>query len=224
MLQLKSVQFHYPNSDDHYDFSLQVARAEITCISGQSGSGKSTLLDLIAGFLKPDSGSLWWDDQDFTRLTPDKRPVTTVFQQNNLFEHRNAVDNVVIGINPKVPKQGRDVERAKESLASVGLAEFFKTPIRLLSGGQQQRVAIARAMLRDARVILLDEPFSALDADNRSDMLQLIKNLAIEKDRAILMVTHDLRDCEAVADSHYVIENRRINRTPVLTSPNNSGG
>jgi len=210
MLKLESVRFQYPGSNEHYRFSLCVAPGEITCISGRSGSGKSTLLDLIAGFLMPSQGELWWSDINFTTEPPDKRPVTTVFQHHNLFDHRNAVDNVVVGINPKIPKRGTDVERAKDALSSVGLENFYQTRVSQLSGGQQQRVAIARAILRDSRVILLDEPFSALDPQTRSEMLTLVRELATNKQRTIVMVTHDLRDCEAIADSHHAIEDGQL--------------
>jgi len=215
MLRLDQVRFNYPGSDEQYNFSLQVDVGQVSCVSGLSGSGKSTLLDLIAGFLQPSNGALFWHNKDFTRQPPDKRPVTTVFQNNNLFEHRNAVDNVVVGINPKVPKQGADVELAAEALNSVGLKDFTQTRVSLLSGGQQQRVSIARAMLRDTGCILLDEPFSALDQTNRADMLSLVRRLATEKARAVIMVTHDLRDCDAIADSHYAIEDGQLHQRPV---------
>ena len=215
MLRLDTVQFQYQGSDERYQFSMSVAAGEVTCVSGRSGSGKSTLLDLIAGFLMPLHGELWWNNKNFTLLAPDKRPVTTVFQHNNLFEHRNAVDNVVVGINPKVPRRGNDVERAKAALQSVGLEKYYDTRVNLLSGGQQQRVAIARAMLRDSKVILLDEPFSALDPQTRSEMLTLVRQLATNTERAIVMVTHDLRDCEAIADSHHVIDDGQLLVKPV---------
>ena len=206
MLELESVQFQYSVDSERYNFSMQIDPGTIACVSGRSGSGKSTLLDLIAGFLMPTQGALYWDNQNFTQLAPDKRPVTTVFQNNNLFEHRNAIDNVVVGINTKIPKQGKEVDLAKEALQAVELSGFAQTRVSQLSGGQQQRVAIARAILRQSRVILLDEPFSALDQQTRHSMLALVRQLATEQQRAIVMVTHDLRDCEAVADSHYVIE------------------
>lgn len=210
MLRLENVCFRYTNDDITYDFSMQVAAGKVTCISGRSGSGKSTLLDLIAGFLQPLKGSLSWHDNNFTQLSPDKRPVTTVFQQDNLFEHRNALDNVLVGINPKLPREGQDVDRATKALESVGLQDYIHTRVSLLSGGQQQRVAIARAILRDSSIILLDEPFSALDQTTRSEMLSLVRDLATENARAVIMVTHDLRDCEAIADSHYEINQGRL--------------
>lgn len=213
MLKLDAVQFQYNRDSELYDFSLQVPPGTITCVSGRSGSGKSTLLDLIAGFQLPSSGTLWWSDSNFTQLPPDKRPVTTVFQRNNLFEHRNAIDNVVVGINPKIPKHGKDSELAKAALDSVGLSEFTHTRVSKLSGGQQQRVAIARAILRQSKVILLDEPFSALDQQTRQSMLTLVRSLATEQQRAIIMVTHDLRDADAIADNHFVIENQQLHQS-----------
>lgn len=212
MLRLENVRFRYKNSDTTYNFSMQVAAGEVTCISGRSGSGKSTLLDLIAGFLTPVDGALTWKENNFIHLPPDQRPVTTVFQHHNLFEHRSALDNVVVGINPKLPKQGPDTELAKAALASVGLADYINARVDLLSGGQQQRVAIARAVLRDSGVILLDEPFSALDQETRSEMLQLVRNLATENSRTIVMVTHDLRDCEAIADSRYEVDSGELHK------------
>jgi len=210
MLTLDSVEFQYPGDSNRYHFSLQVETASISCISGRSGSGKSTLLDLIAGFQTPASGNIYWADQNLTTLPPDKRPVTTVFQRNNLFEHRNAIDNVVVGINPDIPKRGEEVDRAQQALESVGLKEFSNKKVSLLSGGQQQRVAIARAILRQSKIIMLDEPFSALDQQTRQDMLLLVQQLATVEQCAIVLVTHDLRDCESVADKHYDLRDRQL--------------
>ncbi len=211
MLILDSVEFQYHRDSTRYNFSMQVEAGSIVCISGRSGSGKSTLLDLIAGFQIPANGSIHWSEQNLTSLPPDKRPVTTVFQRNNLFEHRNTLDNVVVGINPKVPKHGEEVDRAHKILDSVGLKEYSGTKVSLLSGGQQQRVALARALLRQSKIIMLDEPFSALDQQTRQDMLSLIKQLATFERCAIILVTHDLRDCDTVADSHLIIESGQLN-------------
>jgi len=213
MLTLDSVKFQYQRNSPSYHFSMQVDAGRISCVSGRSGSGKSTLLDLIAGFQRPTSGNILWSEQNLTSLPPDKRPVTTVFQRNNLFEHRNAVDNVVVGINPSVPKRGDEVDRALAVLDSVGLREFANTRVSKLSGGQQQRVAIARAILRQSKIILLDEPFNGLDQLTHQDMLSLVQQLATTERCAIVLVTHDLRDCEAVADTHYVLEDGQLRVT-----------
>lgn len=212
MLHLDSVKFQYNRESTLYDFSLSLMPAQVIGISGVSGSGKSTLLDLIAGFLTPVSGSIWWGDHEITHRAPHLRPVTTVFQKHNLFEHRSAVDNVVVGINSRVPKKGPDVELAHAALQEVGLADFTHVRVDKLSGGQQQRVAIARAMIRESKVILLDEPFSALDQDTRQSMLSLVRTLANDKQCAILMVTHDLRDCNAIADKVFVTEDGTLKK------------
>lgn len=212
MLTLDSVEFQYDSNSQRYHFDLQVDAGSVACISGASGSGKSTLIDLIAGFQQPLGGNIWWSEQNLTTLPPAKRPVTTVFQRNNLFEHRNAIDNVVVGVNPDIPKQGQEVERAHQILSSVGLADFAQTRVSLMSGGQQQRVAIARAIIRQSRIIMLDEPFSALDQQTRHEMLSLVRQLATTEQCAIVMVTHDLRDCDAIADAHFEIESARLHR------------
>lgn len=188
---------------------MYASAGSVTAITGASGCGKSTLLDLVAGFLQADSGNILWKNQPITQLPPAARPVTTVFQRNNLFEHRNAIDNVIVGINPKIPSNGDDYDAAASALAKVGLAGFEKKRASQLSGGQQQRVAIARALLRatvkHSPIVQFDEPFSALDQDTREQMLSLVKNLASEYQCTVLMVTHNLADCEAIADRRYEI-------------------
>lgn len=205
MLKLDSVVFHYPQSITQYQFTLQAEVGSVTAITGNSGSGKSTLLDLIAGFLFADSGDINWNQKRITRLAPAARPVTTLFQRNNLFEHRNAIDNVTVGINPKIPTKGEDYEIALAALASVGLAGFEKQTASQLSGGQQQRVAIARALARKSPIIQFDEPFSALDQNTREEMLSLVRNLATTYGCTVLLVTHSMADCEAIADQRYNI-------------------
>jgi len=205
MLQLDKLTFQYPGSATQYNFSLNAEKAKVIAISGRSGSGKSTLLDLIAGFLAPISGSLYWEQKNITSLAPDKRPVTTLFQKNNLFEHRNAIDNVVVGINPSIPKKGPDTDKAKQALDAVGLGDHHLQRVNSLSGGQRQRVAIARALIRQRGIVLLDEPLSALDTQTRDEMLTLIRALAEHQHYTVIMVTHDHRDSDAIADDHYEV-------------------
>ncbi len=211
MLQLEDVQFGYDRAAS-YQFNLSVWPGTIAAVSGRSGSGKSTLLDLVAGFVTPVSGEIYWTKKALTELPPDKRPITTLFQRNNLFEHRSAVDNVLVGIDPKLPATGPSVERAHQALQSVGLAKQASQRASTLSGGQQQRVAIARALVRSTPLILLDEPFSALDQVTRSDMLQLVRNIVDTQNRTVVMVTHDINDCDLIANSHYTIEDGVLNK------------
>lgn len=210
MLTIDNLTFRYDKKSALYQFSLAAEKSTITAISGRSGSGKSTLLDLIAGFLLPASGTLYWENNDISRLPADKRPVTTLFQHNNLFEHRTALDNVVVGINPAIPASGDDVNSAKQVLDSVGLGEYTMQRVSKLSGGQRQRVAIARALIRKRGIVLLDEPLSALDQQTRLETLPLIRDLADQQQYAVIMVTHDLADSEAIADHHYEVAEGRL--------------
>ena len=208
MLHLDGLTFqHAGASTPPYSFSMQCAAGEICGVMGQSGSGKSTLLDLISGFLLPSQGTLTWNGENLIPLAPEERPVTFLFQQHNLFDHISALKNVAIGINASLKLTPDDIEKAETALANVGLSGFNDRIAERLSGGEQQRVALARALVRDKPVILLDEPFSAIDAEMRKEMLKLVKKIASEHDRAIVMVTHDERDCEVIATRHYRLEN-----------------
>ncbi len=210
MLLIDQITFSYATNATPYCFSLTLERGKIATVHGQSGSGKSTLLDLIAGFLQPRSGELYWGNEAFTRKPPNLRPVTTIFQRNNLFEHRTALDNVVVGINPSLPKHGNEVDRAIDALKRVGLTDQIYQRAATLSGGQQQRVAIARVMLREQGIVLLDEPFSALDPQTRAEMLALIQTLAKEQQSTVVMVTHDQRDADAIADVQFQLHNHEL--------------
>ncbi len=210
MLLIDQITFSYATDATPYCFSLTLERGKIATVHGQSGSGKSTLLDLIAGFLQPRSGELYWGNEAFTRKPPNLRPVTTIFQRNNLFEHRTALDNVVVGINPSLPKHGNEVDRAIDALKRVGLTDQIYQRAATLSGGQQQRVAIARVMLREQGIVLLDEPFSALDPQTRAEMLALIQTLAKEQQSTVVMVTHDQRDADAIADVQFQLHNHEL--------------
>lgn len=210
MLIIDHLTFRHDKHSLLYDFSLSAEKSTITAISGRSGSGKSTLLDLIAGFQQPASGGLTWNQQNIAHLPPAQRPVTTLFQNNNLFEHRTTLDNVVVGINPSIPASGEDVDKAQHALDSVGLSGYATQRVNKLSGGQRQRVAIARALIGDRGIVLLDEPLSALDQQTRLEMLPLIRGLADKRQYALIMVTHDLADSEAIADHHYEIDNGKL--------------
>ena len=191
MLLIDQITFSYATNATPYCFSLTLERGKIATVHGQSGSGKSTLLDLIAGFLQPRSGELYWGNEAFTRKPPNLRPVTTIFQRNNLFEHRTALDNVVVGINPSLPKHGNEVDRAIDALKRVGLTDQIYQRAATLSGGQQQRVAIARSLCMEPKIMLFDEPTSALDPEMISEVLEVILELA-EEGMTMIVVTHEM--------------------------------
>ncbi len=198
MLEVKNLVFRHPGQSQDYKFELSIAAGEILGLTGKSGSGKSTLLDLIAGFLMPVSGDVMIGGQSLLPLPPEDRPLTILFQKNNLFDHITAAQNVGLGINTSLRLTATQQNQVDQALDRVGLAAAANQRASSLSGGEQQRIALARSLVRNKPVLLLDEPFSALDADTRAEMLQLVREIVDEKQLATLMVTHDPKDCEAL--------------------------
>lgn len=168
-------------------------------IIGPSGAGKSTLLSLIGGFAAPDTGRVLWQGQDLTPLDPGARPITTLFQDQNLFPHLTIAQNLGLGISPNLRLSKADHARIAGALDRTGLAGFGTRKPAQLSGGQQSRAALARALLRDQPILLLDEPFAALGPALKTEMLGLVAELADETAAVVLMVTHDPKDALAFA-------------------------
>jgi thiamine transport system ATP-binding protein len=206
MLALEDVTFAYTDGAP-YRFSMTAQAGAITAIRGQSGAGKSTLLDLVAGFLMPTSGVVRIDGRDVTSLPPELRPVSILFQSETLFEHLSATRNVALGL-PKPDPSG-----VAAALAEVGLPDIGAQRAATLSGGQKQRVALARTLLRDRPVLLLDEPFSALDDETRAATRALVRDLTRKHKWATLLVTHHADDITAIADRVYLLEGGALRAT-----------
>ena len=168
-------------------------------ILGPSGGGKSTLLSAIAGFLMPTGGRIRWQGQDITDTPPGARPVSILFQDQNLFPHLTVARNLALGISPGLRMAPGDTERIKQVLSRTGLADMGDRRPATLSGGQQGRVALARALLRARPVLLLDEPFAALGPALKAEMLALLAEVATETNALTLLVTHDPADARAFA-------------------------
>ena len=168
-------------------------------IVGPSGGGKSTLLSAIAGFLMPTGGRIRWQGQDITGTPPGERPVSILFQDQNLFPHLTVARNLALGISPGLRMAPGDTERIKQVLSRTGLADMGDRRPATLSGGQQGRVALARALLRARPVLLLDEPFAALGPALKAEMLALLAEVATETNALTLLVTHDPADARAFA-------------------------
>jgi thiamine transport system ATP-binding protein len=208
MLVIEELVTSYP--DWQVTFSATLPKGEITALIGPSGAGKSTLLGMIAGFVPVESGTLTFDGQDLLSLGPAERPVTTLFQDHNLFLHLSVFDNIAIGLHPGLrlnPAQKRLVQEAADK---VGLGEMLTRLPEQLSGGQQQRVGLARALVRGRPLLLLDEPFSALDPALRREMLAEVARLACEQDITVLMVSHNPEDAQLIADQVLFIDAGRI--------------
>ena len=193
-----------------YRYDLEVGTGEIACLTGRSGSGKSTCLDLIAGFLRPDSGQVRIDGKDIVAMPPESRPLTILFQSDNLFGHLSAAQNVALGINTSLRLTQDQRQAVNDALDRVGLLTLGGQRADKLSGGEQQRVALARCLIRQCPVLLLDEPFGALDGETRADMVMLVRKIVSERSLAALMVTHDVDECQKVADRHYELRDARL--------------
>jgi thiamine transport system ATP-binding protein len=167
-------------------------------IMGPSGAGKSTLLAAIAGFLAPSSGAIRWQGQDLAGVPPGGRPVTILFQDQNLFPHLTVAQNLGLGLRPDLRLTPDDRAKVDRALDRVGLAGFAARKPAQLSGGQASRAALARALLRARPILLLDEPFAALGPALRAEMLALLREVAEETGALVLMVTHDPGDAAAL--------------------------
>ncbi len=200
MLELRHIGQRYAGRLLLHDVSLQVAPGEILALLGPSGSGKSTLLNIAAGLLQPDAGSVWFDGQDITQTPPEQRRFALMFQDFALFAHLNVQDNVAFGlVEQRQPKREARAQ-ALHMLAVFDLQAQALRRVWNLSGGEQQRVALARALITAPRALLLDEPFSALDADLRVALRDEFRRRIHAAGMATLLVTHDEMEARAMAD------------------------
>ncbi len=195
---------------------LDLARGRRLAVLGASGSGKSTLLNLIAGFLIPDQGQVLIDGVEQTHAPVSALPLSILFQDGNLFPHLSVFDNVALALRTDLSLGEDDRAQVMASLAQVGMDSFADRKPADLSGGQQSRVALARILLRDRPLMLMDEPVAALDPGLRREVLALTKDLAERAGLTLIMVTHDLRDAEALATDLCLLEAGRITLTGAL--------
>ena len=190
------------------DFSIE--KGELISLLGPSGCGKTTLLNIIGGFLKPDNGKIYLEDRDITDIPPEKRDISTVFQSYALFPHMNVLENIKYGLKYKKLTKEEQNELALEYLKIVGLDGYEKKSIQELSGGQQQRVALARALVLYPKILLLDEPFSNLDAKLKISMREELKELQKNLKISMIFVTHDQEEALSISDKVVVMNNGRI--------------
>jgi thiamine transport system ATP-binding protein len=170
---------------------------------GASGSGKSTLLNLLAGFIQPqtDAGQILLDGQRVDHLEPSQRPVTSLFQDHNLFAHMSVFNNLALGIRASLKLTANEKAQVEAALDQVGLKGLGSRLPKQLSGGQRQRVALGRALVRRKPLLLLDEPFSALDPALRQEMAVLVKSLSQQHQLTVLLVTHEPKDVLLLAET-----------------------
>lgn len=180
--------------------SLTLREGEFFSLLGPSGCGKTTLLKLVAGLLTPDAGDIYFNDEKMTSVVAEKRGFSMVFQESLLFPHMTVEENVAFGLKMKGIRKKQRLNKAANMLASVGLEGFRKRYPAALSGGQKQRVSLARALSTEPRLLLMDEPFSALDPGLREEMRELTTRMHKEHQATILFVTHDRNEAFQLSD------------------------
>ena len=196
---------------------LEVEKGQLVTLLGPSGCGKSTLLRCLAGLETVTSGRIYLDDKDITDVNPKDRDIGMVFQQYSLFPNMDVAQNVAFGLKlKKVPKQEID-ERVKEMVDIVGLSDHLHHYPAELSGGQQQRAALARAMVNNPKVLLLDEPLSAIDALLRHSLQVEIRRIQKELNMTAIFVTHDQDEAMVISDVIHLMYNGRIEQSAAPT-------
>ncbi|TCU16450.1 ATP-binding cassette domain-containing protein [Rhizobium sullae] len=212
-IEMEDVRLKLGTHAFHFDCRLPAGR--IVAVSGPSGAGKSTFLNLLAGFERPDIGRIRMHGADVTAAYPAERPVSVVFQDNNLFAHLDIFTNVGLGIDSTLKLTAEDRRNISEAFEKVGLANFERRMPATLSGGERQRAAFARALVRKRAVLLLDEPFAALDPGLRADMAELLLGLHMETGNTVIIVSHDPDEVRRIADYGVFIDKGAI----VLAAP-----
>ena len=204
MLELQNLSI--TQDDFSLTANLAIEARSRTAIIGPSGAGKSTLLSLIAGFLFPDTGKILWEGGDLTILTPGERPISMLFQDQNLFPHLSVGQNVGLGLRPDLRLSPDQKQQITVVLEKVGLPGMEDRKPASLSGGQQSRVALARVLLQNRPILLLDEPFAALGPALKSEMLSLVAQIAADMGTTVLIVTHDPEDAQSFAPQTIVVD------------------
>ena len=211
LLELKNIKKSFtPGEDVLDDICLTVARGEFVTLLGSSGCGKTTTLRIIAGLEQTDSGSVWINGQDVTKVPPDKRDVNTVFQNYALFPHMNVAENIGYGLKLRKVPRGEIKKKVAQMLELVQLEGYEKRKPSELSGGQKQRVAIARALVNNPKVLLLDEPLGALDLQLRRAMQIELKHLQKKLGITFIYITHDQEEAINMSDRIAVMKDGRI--------------
>ncbi|HEY4276876.1 MAG TPA: TOBE-like domain-containing protein [Conexibacter sp.] len=210
MIAVEGVSKQFGDYTALNNVSIEVPDGSLTALLGPSGSGKSTLLRIIGGLESPDSGRVLIEGRDATNIAPQRREIGFVFQHYAAFKHMTVRDNVAFGLTVRRQPKAAVNERVDELLRIVGLAGYQKRYPSQLSGGQRQRMALARALAVQPRVLLLDEPFGALDAKVRAELREWLRRLHDEVHVTTLLVTHDQEEAMSIADKIAVMDNSRI--------------
>ena len=193
MLSLNNVQFSW-SIEEKFEFNISIKKGEVVTIEGPSGVGKSTLINLISGFLVPERGEILWLNKRIDNLQPNERPTSTIFQNNNLFEHLSCFDNVCLGISANLNISSREKENITSLFSELGITKIMERMPNEISGGQEARVSIIRSLMTKKPILLLDEPVSSLDQETREETLKIIKNTSEKYNLTLVIVSHHRDD------------------------------
>lgn len=210
IISLQNITVSFDGEVVLKDFNLNIRDGEFVTLLGPSGCGKTTTLRIIGGFVKPDSGDVYFNGKKINDLPPHKREVNTIFQKYALFPHLNVYDNVAFGMRVHKKSESQIKSTVHEMLGMVNLDGFAHRNVNRLSGGQQQRVAIARALANDPKVLLLDEPLGALDLKLRKDMQAELKKIQQKTGITFVFVTHDQEEALSMSDTVVVMDKGAI--------------
>lgn len=226
LLVLEHIDKFYDGRQIIEDLDLVIHENEFLTLLGPSGCGKTTLLRMIGGFETPDKGRILFAGEDITYLRPEKRQVNTVFQKYSLFSHMNVAENIAFGLKIKGKSSSYIKDKIKYALKLVNLDGYENARVTQLSGGQQQRIAIARAVVNEPKVLLLDEPLSALDLKLRQNMQRELVKIKNELGITFIFVTHDQEEALSMSDTVVVMNQGWIQQigTPesVYNEPENA--
>ena len=215
MLKVKKLKYKFDNTTFEFNFDLN--SNDIVGVIGKSGSGKTTLFNLLSGFLKPNDGSIFLNDNDITYLKPPIRNISILFQDHNNFNHLTIFENIILGIDPDMKLTQNNLKIVKNITKKVSLNIDLRKKVSDLSGGEQQRVSIARSLLRKKPLLLLDEPFNSLDPGLRKTLYEDVKKMSLNNRLMTLISSHLIEELKNVTDKFLFINKGKIVENKILT-------
>jgi thiamine transport system ATP-binding protein len=215
MLKVKQLKYKFDKTT--FEFNFDLTDNNIVGVIGKSGSGKSTLFNLLAGFLKPNNGSIFFNDNNITYLKPPERNISILFQDHNNFNHLTIFENIILGIDPDMKQNQNNFKIVKNIMKKVSLSIDLNKKVSDLSGGEQQRVSIARSLLRKKSLFLLDEPFNSLDPGLRKTLYEDVKKMSLNNRLITLISSHLIEELKNVTDKFLFINKGKIVENKILS-------
>jgi thiamine transport system ATP-binding protein len=215
MLKVKQLKYKFDKTT--FEFNFDLTDNNIVGVIGKSGSGKSTLFNLLAGFLKPNNGSIFFNDNNITYLKPPERNISILFQDHNNFNHLTIFENIILGIDPDMKQNQNNFKIVKNIMKKVSLSIDLNKKVSDLSGGEQQRVSIARSLLRKKSLFLLDEPFNSLDPGLRKTLYEDVKKMSLNNRLITLISSHLIEELKNVTDKFLFVNKGKIVENKILS-------